>query len=72
MPNVKPSLINEKLKYNVTMGLVTVIKIPGVTRDVKDDGRFEKITVEHLTGTKEYVTIFESEDLFENAFTFRV
>ena len=49
-----------------------MINIPGVTRDVKHDGTFEKIMVEHLTGTKEYLTIFKSDDLFENAFTFRV
>ena len=72
MPNVKPSLKKENLEYNVTVGIVNIIKLPGVTRDLKHDDTFEKITVEHLTAENDWVTVFPSEDLFESAFSLRI
>jgi hypothetical protein len=72
MPNVKPSFVDEKLTYLVTVGQVKVIKISGVTRDIKHDGTLETITVEHLTKENEFVAIFPSDDVFESAFTIKV
>ena len=73
MPNVKPSLVTTNLKFNVTVGIVNVIKLPGVTKNFKHDGTLETISVEHLkAGKKEWVTVFPSEDLFESAFRIRI
>ena len=72
MPNVQPSLVSDKLEYEVSVGTVRVIPISGVTRDVKHDGTVETITVKLLTVNSDEMTIFSSENLFESAFTLRV
>ena len=72
MVNVKPSLNDENLEYFVTVGLLKFIKLPGVTKDIKHDGSVEIITVEHLTSEKSYAKVYESDDMFESAFSLRV
>ena len=52
MPNVKPSLLSSNLEYLVTVGLVKVINLPGAALNVKHDGSYETITVEHLSNKK--------------------
>jgi hypothetical protein len=72
IPNVKPRLKDEKLLYLVPLGLVKIIRLPGVTRDIKHDGSFEEITIEHLSSGNDIITIIPSLDLFESAFILRV
>ena len=72
MVNVKPSLKDENLKYFVTVGLIKFIKLPGVTKDIKHDGSIEIITVEHLTSENSYAKVYESDNMFESAFSLKV
>ena len=72
MPNVKPSLVSDKLEFEVSVGTVKVIRIPAVTRDIKHDGTIETITVMHMTQSSDGMTIFSSDDMFESAFSLRV
>jgi len=56
----------------VIVGLVKVIKLPGVTRDVRNDGSLETITIEYLTNENSFSTIVSSDDLLESAFSLKV
>ena len=47
--------------------------MPGVTKDIKLDGSFEKIKFKILTKKiNKYVTFIESNDEFESAFSIEV